>query len=99
MAGIQQKVDEKVNSRKVYVISKSYCPFCKQAKDILKKYTEDIGVWEIDSANDMKAIQKYLETKTGASSVPRVFINGEFIGGCDKIKSLHSSKELQKMLG
>ena len=68
------------------VFSKSYCPYCVKAKDAIKSALGQPGiaatvVWELDERDDGAAIQSYLGTKTGASTVPRVFIGGKFLGG------------------
>lgn len=44
----QQFVDEKVKNNKVMVFSKSYCPFCKMAKDALNETGVKYGLVELD---------------------------------------------------
>ena len=84
----------------VVMISKSYCPYCKSAHDVLKKYAADgetMNKIEIDNManNKMAAIQAYCKQVTGASSVPRVWIGGELVGGCDDTKALEAKGELK----
>jgi monothiol glutaredoxin len=31
-------------------------------------------------------------------TIPQVFINGKFVGGCDIVRELHSSGELQSLV-
>ncbi|XP_003367569.1 glutaredoxin [Trichinella spiralis] len=45
-----------------------------------------------------KNMKDALEELTGARSVPRVFIDGKFIGGADDTKRLHENGELSQML-
>lgn len=40
-------------------------------------------VEQIENNPHCEAIQDYMKQKTGARSVPRVFINGRFFGGGD----------------
>lgn len=83
---VQKIVDDLIRSKKVVVFSKSYCPFCTKAKNALAPYNipaEDYHLWEIENEPQMGEIQVYLKQLTGASSVPRVFINGKSIGGGD----------------
>lgn len=54
----------------------------------------DFQVLELDSEGDGSAIQDYLGQKTGATSVPRVFVNGKFIGGGTETKELHQQGKL-----
>ena len=43
-------------------------------------------------------IQDYMNVKTGARTVPRVFIDGKCIGGGNETASLHQRGDLQKLL-
>lgn len=38
---------------------------------------------EINQLPDRKALKVELQRRTGQSSVPQVFIGGEFVGGCN----------------
>lgn len=54
---------------------------------------------ELDELGDAPAIQDYLATLTGGSTVPRVFVNKKFIGGGTETKALQRSGELAKLTG
>ena len=53
---------------------------------------------ELDQRPDCSEIQDYLLEVTGGRSVPRVFIDGEFIGGGDETEQLARSGKLEVML-
>lgn len=57
-----------------------------------------IVVMELDERDDGSAIQDVLLDITGGRSVPRVFIDGEFIGGGDDTDALARSGKLEVML-
>lgn len=60
MGSGKEFADAKIASKKVLVISKSYCPFCKKAKQVLAKYKisdENIEYIEIENRPDMDEIQ------------------------------------------
>ena len=86
------------------VFSKSYCPFCLKAKQVLANHLgqdlseEDYEIMEIENNPDCDAIQDYLKKLTGGRSVPRVFINGKCIGGGDETMALESSGKLSTLL-
>ena len=61
------------------MISKTFCPFCTNAKSSLKSAGIDFKAFEIESNPDMSAIQDELKNITGARSVPRVFIDQKFL--------------------
>ncbi|CAO3659762.1 unnamed protein product [Umbelopsis vinacea] len=97
MAAIEQKVEEIIANNKVAVFSKSYCPYCRRAKETLKALTE-FFVIELDQVEDGDAIQEYLARKTGQRTVPNIFINQQHIGGCDDLLQAKASGKLQKLL-
>lgn len=83
---VKSFVDSAIASHKVAIFSKTYCPYCVKAKKAFESYKlsgDDYFVVELENRKDGAAIQQYLKELTGASSVPRVFINGQFIGGGD----------------
>lgn len=101
MSEVKQLIDEKIQSKKVMVFSKTRCSYCRKAIDLLKSYSlleKDMEVMQIENESNCAEIQAYLKTITGASSVPRIFINGKSIGGCDDIVKLHNQDELKKLL-
>mmetsp|Transcript_9055 Transcript_9055/g.8141 ORF Transcript_9055/g.8141 Transcript_9055/m.8141 type:complete len:115 (-) Transcript_9055:33-377(-) len=94
----KEYVDTTIKEGPVVMISKSYCPYCKKAYQILTKYKKDVIKKEIDvdfNEQDMNAIQQYCKELTGGSSVPRVFIDGKFIGGCDDTEKLDKQNKLK----
>ncbi|CRL00806.1 CLUMA_CG014058, isoform A [Clunio marinus] len=94
----QQFVRETIESDRVVIFSKSYCPYCTTAKKQFKKLNQDYLTIELDGRPDCQAIQNVLGEMTGAKTVPRVFIDGNFIGGGDDCKRLYENGQLEKML-
>ena len=66
----------------VTIFSKPGCPFCIEAKDILK----DKGYQYEEVLLDGGVSYKTLRNVTGASTAPQIFINGEKIGGNAELK-------------
>ncbi|XP_005990053.1 glutaredoxin-1 [Latimeria chalumnae] len=97
----QAFVDGKIQKDKVVVFLKPICSYCVMARDVLKKYKFKTGHLEfidISGRQDCGSIQDYLLQKTGARSVPRVFIGEECIGGGTDVDSLDCSGELMGKL-
>ena len=70
------------------MFSKTWCPFCVNAQTILKKKFGQISVLELDKITDetkREALEKAVNKKTGSTSVPQIFVNGEKIGGYDDL--------------
>ena len=68
-------VDELIHAHKVMVFSKTYCPYCVKAKNVLGKYKiSDINILELDDHPQADEIQTYLGKLTGARTVSRLRI-------------------------
>merc|ERR1712170_44145 len=104
MGDVKAMIESKIASKKVMMFSKSYCPFCTKAKQALKQHIPkdmsqaDYEVMEIEDRPDCSEIQAVLKQMTGASSVPRVFVNGKCIGGGDETARAHADGSLARML-
>ncbi|MGN0194737.1 MAG: glutaredoxin family protein [Pseudoramibacter sp.] len=68
------------------------CPYCNRAKGLLDQlhisYT-DHDIWGNDEA------KRQLIEKTGQTTVPYVFINDRFIGGCDDLLAIYQREGLE----
>ncbi|CAH3164724.1 unnamed protein product [Porites lobata] len=99
MAGKTEFVNLQVSGNKVCVFSKSYCPYCKKAKEALADAgLKEYVLLELDQRDDGDAIQDALLQITGGRSVPRVFIGGKFVGGGDDVKKLQDTGKLKPLL-
>uniref|UniRef100_A0A7I5E5V1 Glutaredoxin-1 n=1 Tax=Haemonchus contortus TaxID=6289 RepID=A0A7I5E5V1_HAECO len=99
--GVKTFVDGLLKSYKVVVFAKSYCPYCKKTKAALEAQHIKPGALEwinIDGRNDCSEIQDYLQSITGARSVPRVFIDQKFFGGGDDTTAAADSGKLAQLL-
>jgi glutaredoxin 3 len=100
-ASVNQFVDSTITGSKVAGFSKSYCPFCHKAYDAITSFKLKDGAlnWlQIENREDCAHIQDYLKQLTGARSVPRVFINGKFLGGGDETVKAKNDGTLEKLL-
>ena len=88
-----------INNNKIVIFSKSFCPFCKLAKDILiKSKVNDAAIMELDHCEKGAEIQKELTKLNNFSTVPFVYINQICIGGGSDRQKLFQSGELKKLL-
>ncbi|KAM3965761.1 uncharacterized protein ACR2FA_000087 [Aphomia sociella] len=95
---VQQFIKTAITQDKVVVFSKSYCPYCKLAKDVFQKVKQPIKVYELDQRDDGDVIQNNLQEVTGFRTVPQVFINGSCVGGGTDVDKLYNSGKLEAML-
>jgi len=97
-AEAQKFVEEQLAKNKVVVFSKTTCPFCTMAKEALRGVgVTDFLVFQLENLPNCSAIQDALLKKTGARTVPRVFINGNCIGGGSETRDLAKSGQLAAM--
>ena len=67
------------------VFSKTHCPYCKKAKEEIKKLEPSFGLMELDEVKDGADVQAALLELTGQRTVPNIFVNGKHVGGCDNV--------------
>lgn len=96
-ATMEEKAEAFVRAHPVVMISKTWCPFSRDAKELLGS---QIGVkvycLEVNVHPDGPAVFKHLSSKHDHHTVPMVFLNGWFVGGCDDTKALYKSGELER---
>lgn len=81
---------------KVEIYTWATCPFCIRAKNLLKRKGIEFVEYGIDGdeeARDAMAIRT-----NGRRSVPQIFINDAYVGGCDDIHALDAQGKLDPML-
>jgi monothiol glutaredoxin len=72
------------------------CGFSATATQLLKMagaesvYTVDV----LQNPDIREGIKQYANWPT----IPQLYVNGEFVGGCDIIKEMYQSGELQKLV-
>jgi len=71
----------------VVLFSKSYCPYCRAAKELCQaKGVTPVAV-ELDRRADGVGVLKHLHELTGQRTVPNVWIRGKFIGGSTELRA------------
>ncbi|MBI3589979.1 MAG: Grx4 family monothiol glutaredoxin [Candidatus Melainabacteria bacterium] len=101
MDDILTKIDKDVKSNKVVIYMKGtkdapQCGFSAAVVDAFNSLGVSFQTRDVLSDNELReGIKKYSNWPT----IPQVFINGKFIGGCDITRELYQSGELQKLLG
>jgi len=65
------------------VYTASYCNFCVEAVSILVRQGCDFRVFNVTNDEETK---EALTEATGCETLPQIFCDGEFIGGCSDLK-------------
>lgn len=97
-----QRVKGLIGEKKVFVASKTYCPYCQAT---LKTLFEDLKfpqskavVLQLNTMSDGQEIQDALYQINGQKTVPNIYIDGQHIGGNSDLQELNSSGKLAKLL-
>ena len=97
---IKQRIEGDIKSNKVMLYMKGtpeepQCGFSAQVISVLKTYNVPFETFNILDDDDIRqGIKEYSDWPT----VPQLYVNGEFIGGCDILTEMHSSGELGPVL-
>jgi monothiol glutaredoxin len=98
---LRSKVEDKVKSAPVVIFMKGtpdfpMCGFSNRAVQVLRSAgVENLAAVDV-LADD--PLWDALEDFTQWPTVPQIFINGQFVGGCDIISEMYERGELQQAL-
>ncbi len=82
--------------KEVVIYTKDLCPYCDSAKRLLD--SKGIAYREIPVTGD-RAAEEEMIRRSGRTTAPQIFIDGQGIGGSDELHDLHESGELDRILG
>ncbi|KAK6591032.1 glutaredoxin [Cryptosporidium xiaoi] len=98
MSLAKEFVDNFIRSGTICVISKTTCPYCIRVVEALKKAGYSPNVEQIDLRKDVAEVQAYCNDISGTRTVPKVFVFGKFIGGCDDTLKKLEDKSFEKLI-
>lgn len=81
----------------IIIYTAPYCPYCTMAKQLLEG--KGIKDYREINASSPEIREELVEKTGGLRSVPQIFINGEHIGGFDRLSELDEAGELDPKLG
>ena len=100
-ASLRERIDHDVKTHRVLLFMKGtpafpQCGFSNQVVQILRHY----GVpFESRNVLEDMAIREGIKEYSNWPTIPQLYVEGEFIGGCDILMELHSRGELGAVLG
>jgi glutaredoxin 3 len=80
---------------KVEIYTTPFCGYCARAKSLLDK--KGAAYEEMDVMMDDKK-RAEMRQRTKRSTVPQIFINGQYIGGSDELAELERAGKLDALL-
>lgn len=97
---IRKQIDETVKGNKVVLFMKGskhfpQCGFSARVVQVLKALNVDFK--DVNVLADQE-IREGIKEYTNWPTIPQLYVNGTFIGGCDIVTELYQSGELEKIL-
>ena len=94
------QIDEQVKKNKIVIYMKGtpnfpMCGFSAATIQVLDSYNVPYA-----SVNVLEnpAIREGIKHYSSWPTIPQVYINGEFVGGCDIVREMHESGELEPLI-
>jgi len=79
----------------IVIYTKSWCPYCHSAKELLRR--KGWTFTEIDVTTDTDGQLEMSRRAGGRTSVPQIFIGDTHVGGCDDLYALDRAGELDTL--
>jgi len=97
---LKQKIEKLITDNKVFLFMKGdpdmpQCGFSSQVVFVLNQLGADIKHFNILLDDEMR---QGIKDFSNWPTLPQLFINGKFVGGCDITLQMHESGELKKLL-
>ena len=98
---IQNTIREQVTGHPIVLYMKGspqfpQCGFSATATQLLKMSGAD-EVFTVDVLQDPN-IREGIKQFANWPTIPQLYVNGEFVGGCDIMREMYQSGELQKLV-
>lgn len=81
----------------VVIYSTTVCPYCVKAKGLLHR--KGVAYQDINLTLNPEQREIMVERTGGRRTVPQIFIDGQYIGGCDDLYALDADGKLNPLLG
>jgi monothiol glutaredoxin len=97
----KQKIEEDTKNNKVVVYMRGTPsqPRCGFSARIVRVFNELNVPYKTEDMDSDPELWKTLAAINNWPTSPQIYINGEFVGGCDIVTEMYRNGELQKELG
>jgi len=94
-------IDDAVKAHPIVLFMKGtlqrpQCGFSAAVVDVLRHY--DVPVHAIDVLAH-PAIRQAIKIYSDWPTIPQLYLNGTFVGGCDIVREMHATGELAELIG
>ena len=81
---------------KIEIYTKSTCPYCYRAKDLLEK--KNLEFTEFDLLDNPELRAEMIKRAGGLSTVPQIFFNDKYLSDCDGLYTLEQNGTLDSII-
>ncbi len=97
----KERIDENVKGSKVLLFMKGtpafpQCGFSHQTVQVLRHYGVEFS--SVNVLEDME-IREGIKEYSNWPTIPQLYVDGEFVGGCDIVMEMHAACELPELFG
>ena len=101
MSDINDRIKDQVTQNRVVLYMKGtpqfpQCGFSATVAEVLKR----CGVTDYASFNVLQddALRQGIKDYSNWPTIPQLYVDGEFVGGCDIVREMYQTGELQQLL-
>ena len=80
----------------ITIYTTSSCPYCHQAKRLLKQKAMSFEEIDVGGRPDLR--EEIFQRSGGRRTVPQIWIGDLHVGGCDDLYALEASGKLDELL-
>jgi cysteine synthase A len=96
-------VEEAVSVQPIVMFALEWCEFCWSARKLFAELGVEYCSVDLDSVAFQQGdrggkIRAVLAERTGAATIPQIFVGGELVGGCTDLFDAYSGGSLQRAL-
>ena len=85
----------KAAGTRIEIYTKSFCPYCWRAKELLESKGLDYVEISVDGGGEPR--ERMILRAKGRTTVPQIFISETHVGGCDDLFALERSGRLDTL--
>lgn len=80
---------------RIVMYATGWCPYCQRARNLLAG--KNLRFEEVDVESG-PGLREEMQSRSGRSSVPQIFIGATHVGGCDDLHALDREGGLDRLL-
>ena len=97
---LRQEIEQTIKANKIVIYMKGtpeapMCGFSGRSVGILQTYGVPIKGFNILEDEELR---QGIKEFTNWPTIPQIFINGEFVGGCDTLTEMHANNDIAPLL-